>query len=107
LCGNASRSIVQNPRSRVPTPQGSRPGSRAPSPAAIASPAVSGTSTVPAIPVVKSIKTAKDEKKARAIQYNKDAKKPNVHIGLHYGQVAEEYGLPANINVLIGEDKHR
>jgi hypothetical protein len=128
LCGNASRSIVQNPHSRAPTPQGSRPvagpvagtgfrpGSRAcsrtPSPAAAAAVGshVPGTLHVSTAPVAKAgpkMTTAEDEKKTRAIQYSKDAKKPNVHMGLHYSHVSEEYGVPANINVLIGEDKHR
>jgi hypothetical protein len=36
-----------------------------------------------------------------------DQRRPNIHIGLHYENIAEEYGLPSSSNVLIGEDKHR
>jgi hypothetical protein len=34
-------------------------------------------------------------------------KLPNIHVGIHYPAQADEYGTPANCNVLIGEDKHR
>ncbi|KAI1002317.1 hypothetical protein K3495_g5886 [Podosphaera aphanis] len=34
-------------------------------------------------------------------------KRPNMHIAVHYTALAEEYGLPVNVNVLVGEDKHR
>jgi hypothetical protein len=50
---------------------------------------------------------ATDEDKKRAVQYLNDSKKPNMHAGLHYYQLMEEYGMPSNCNVLIGEDKHR
>lgn len=43
----------------------------------------------------------------KAEQYLKDIKKPNMHIAIHYPQLCEEYRLPVNFNVLIGEDKHR
>lgn len=33
--------------------------------------------------------------------------RPNVHVGLHYVDVAREYATPNNCNVLIGEDKHQ
>lgn len=45
--------------------------------------------------------------KKQEAQYISDLQRPNVHTGLHYQDVLEEYGLPSNINVLIGEDKHR
>ena len=34
-------------------------------------------------------------------------KLPNLHTALHYLTLAEEYAMSANLNVLIGEDKHR
>jgi hypothetical protein len=34
-------------------------------------------------------------------------KLPNLHTALHYPALAEEYAMPANCNVLVGEDKHR
>ena len=39
--------------------------------------------------------------------YTKAGERPNVHARLHYKAVVDEYGLASNINVLIGEDKHR
>lgn len=93
---------------------GTRAGSRTSSPVPIASPSTYAIrqSNPPAIVTTKVKKFTKAEeeardKKGRKEQYNKDAKKPNVHIGLHFGMVEQEYGLPANLNVLIGEDKHR
>ena len=40
-------------------------------------------------------------------EYENDQKRPNVHTALHYETVMMEYAMPSNINVLIGEDKHR
>ncbi|KAL9036395.1 MAG: hypothetical protein Q9180_004325 [Flavoplaca navasiana] len=40
-------------------------------------------------------------------EYENDQKRPNVHIALHYEDTMVEYGMPSNVNVLIGEDKHR
>lgn len=40
-------------------------------------------------------------------QYTKDCQRPNVHVGLHYSAVVEEYGLASLVNVLGGEDKHK
>jgi hypothetical protein len=42
-----------------------------------------------------------------AEQYNNDKRRPNVHTALHYEMLMSEYAVPANCNVLIGEDKHR
>jgi hypothetical protein len=36
-----------------------------------------------------------------------DAVRPNVHLGIHYPDFAEEYALPSNIHTLVGEDLHR
>ena len=33
--------------------------------------------------------------------------RPNMHIGIHYGDQAREYTVVNNSNVLIGEDKHQ
>lgn len=30
-----------------------------------------------------------------------------MHVGIHYTEIMDEYALPSNCNVLIGEDKHR
>jgi hypothetical protein len=50
-------------------------------------------------PVVKKTKGS--------IQYSRDQARPNVHTGLHYPVIAAEYGLPSNVNVLIGEAQHK
>ena len=43
----------------------------------------------------------------KAEQYTKDTKKPNFHTAIHYSTMADEYSIPSNGQVLIGEDKHR
>lgn len=43
----------------------------------------------------------------RAKEFRAIKQRPNVHIGLHYPRLAEEYGVPNNCNVLAGENKHR
>ena len=42
-----------------------------------------------------------------AIGWIKDKDRPNLHVGLHYQALIGEYATPCNLNVLIGEDKHR
>jgi len=44
---------------------------------------------------------------ALAQTYLNSMRLPNVHVAVHYLALAEEYAIPANCNVLIGEDKHR
>ncbi|KAA6411906.1 MAG: hypothetical protein FRX48_04056 [Lasallia pustulata] len=39
--------------------------------------------------------------------YQKLKQRPNMHIGLHYGDVSDEYGTPTNVDTFIGEDRHR
>jgi hypothetical protein len=34
-------------------------------------------------------------------------RRPNMHIGVHYPRQADEYGVPNNSMVLVGENKHR
>ena len=50
-------------------------------------------------------------KKARVSQkaqeFTNDQRRPNMHVAIHYEAVMQEYGMPSNLNVLIGEDKHR
>lgn len=43
----------------------------------------------------------------RSLQLRQDQDRPNVHVGLHYVEQANEYALPYNCNVLSGEDQHR
>jgi len=40
-------------------------------------------------------------------KYQRVQLRPNMHIGVHYPDIAEEYGTPWNCNVLIDENKHR
>jgi hypothetical protein len=47
------------------------------------------------------------EMAALAQTYLKSMKLPNLHTALHYLTLAEEYAMSANLNLLIGEDKHR
>ena len=42
-----------------------------------------------------------------ATDWIRDKDRPNLHTGLHYKALIGEYGTPCNLNVLIGEDKHR
>jgi hypothetical protein len=44
---------------------------------------------------------------AKAVAYERDLKQPNMHTALYYDSMSHEYGIPSNVNVLIGEDKHR
>lgn len=60
-------------------------------------------------PTISRSKVEEESKqlKQRQNQHMNNLNRPNIHIGLHYGQLMEEYGLPSMCNVLIGEDKHR
>jgi hypothetical protein len=42
-----------------------------------------------------------------AADWLRDKNRPNFHTGLHYQTFIDEFGTPCNMNVLIGEDKHR
>jgi len=105
LCNFASRSILANPRSRV----GSRGGSQVPSVEASRSGSIL-LGQMEDVQQENNIITGleKEQGKAtRAAQYLNDTMRPNIHIGVHYPQFAEEYALPKNLNVLSGEDFHR
>ena len=43
----------------------------------------------------------------KATEYLNDRRRPNIHTALHYEATMKEFGTPSNVNVLIGEDKHR
>lgn len=45
--------------------------------------------------------------RGRAVKFRQMVDRPNMHNGLHYEDIATEYGYPLNVNVLIGEDMHR
>lgn len=81
LCEAAAMSSLANPLSRAATPVSqshSQDGTPEPR-----------TSTV------------------KSKQYRADQNRPNVHVGVHYPEMAKEYGLVSNSNVYIGEDQHR
>ncbi|KAF7532596.1 hypothetical protein G7054_g7828 [Neopestalotiopsis clavispora] len=43
----------------------------------------------------------------QSAQYMSDTLRPNIHIGVHYPLLFEEYALPVNVNTLTGENLHR
>ena len=45
--------------------------------------------------------------KAAKTKYQRLMALPNVHQGIHFAAVVEEYGSMANVNVMIGEGKHK
>lgn len=47
------------------------------------------------------------EQGKKAATYESYIKKPNIYVAIHYAATADEYRLPVNMNVLVGEDKHR
>lgn len=47
------------------------------------------------------------EQDKKAAIYESYIKKPNMHVAIYYAATADEYRLPVNINVLVGEDKYR
>ncbi|KAF1816368.1 hypothetical protein P152DRAFT_388522 [Eremomyces bilateralis CBS 781.70] len=96
LLQQAADSLTENPRrrrslSRESQPTGTTQSQRTQGPR----PGVEHTVDVP------------KESAAKAVLYLSDIKKPNMHTALHYPQLAEEYAMPSNCNVLVGEDKHR
>lgn len=48
-----------------------------------------------------------DSTAKRARQYIADTMRPNAHIGIHYPEIAHEYGLPKNVDSLEGEAFHK
>ena len=53
------------------------------------------------------IEVAAASDKRKEAEYRRMKIRPNMHVGIHYPQQAEEYSLPYNSNVLAGENKHR
>ena len=43
----------------------------------------------------------------KAAAYRNFMSRPNVHVGLHFDEVASEYATPNNVVTFSGEDKHR
>ncbi|KAL9035485.1 MAG: hypothetical protein Q9180_004837 [Flavoplaca navasiana] len=48
-----------------------------------------------------------DDANKAALTYQKVQSRPNVHVALHFTDVAAEYATPNNCTTLTGEDKHR
>ena len=99
LCICAARSIATNPR--VYGSFGSRQASTRPEFAS------AGPSDV----LLPSREVDEDdgqqEEPKRSSQLSRDMVRPNIHVGVHFAMIAEEYGLTLNVNVLSGEDRHR
>jgi hypothetical protein len=72
-------------------------GSRAGTPVGFAKPTKSRT----------NMAEESQELKEKQQQHLNNTHRPNVHVGLHYTEMMDQYGLPSLCNVLIGEDKHR
>lgn len=51
--------------------------------------------------------TPRKEKNKRATEIERMSARPNMHIGLHYGEMINDWGVANNGNVLLGEDQHR
>ena len=49
----------------------------------------------------------KEQRSKKAVEYANEQNRPNFHTALHLKAMMEEYGMPSNCNVLIGEEKHR
>nr|KMM66395.1 hypothetical protein CPAG_02734 [Coccidioides posadasii RMSCC 3488] len=105
------QSLIDAAASAVETthPAGTRAGSRAasitsarPSPVPIELPALDSYAKETGVPIAENFDS---KKKTKAIRSFKN--RPNMHVGIHYPAQANEYAIPNNCNVLIGEDKHR
>ncbi|SMR43431.1 unnamed protein product [Zymoseptoria tritici ST99CH_3D1] len=98
----ARTTAARGSRAATPTPGGSRAGTPADDQdqgdTGMGTEFDDGDGTVPQ-------KTASAPLKARQLRAMK--RRPNVHTGLHYAELRDEYGLISNHNVLIGEDRHR
>ena len=101
LSEDASAAILGNPRrskSRTPGPKFIVPSTSTGSGMGMLPP------TIPASQMPPQLGKEFREKLDQAIR---DSRRPNVHAGLHYEELAEEYGIPGNIQVLSGEAKHK
>ena len=78
--------------------RGSRPTSRAGTPASLGLTAAAGRL---------DLNDEADEVSKKTIRYRRDQERPNVHTGRHYPAIIQEYGLAANCNVLVGEQEHK
>jgi hypothetical protein len=99
LCQFASRSVFDNPRAwslvKTPAPQ-------------LSVPPLSNREMPPPDVPLRSVETTQViQPPKRATQYLHDMMRPNIHMGVHYPLIAEEYSLPVNTNTLIGENYHR
>lgn len=116
LCLCASRAITANPRaynqfgSRQPSivpqsrMQSIEPGLMLPPPLPVAPQPITADR-----PIQSTEETGEQGHQGgpkRAGQYMHDMMRPNVHMGIHYPVIAEEYGLPVNNNTLPGERLH-
>ena len=97
LLGVAANAAISNPRSRSTTPMRS----------VISSIEGETDSQSPMFPSNAQTQKSKDAQTQKSKEYLNDQKRPNIHTALHYEATMTEFGMPSNVNVLIGEDKHR
>ncbi|KAK3896333.1 hypothetical protein C8A05DRAFT_20664, partial [Staphylotrichum tortipilum] len=57
--------------------------------------------------VVADVDAPENAESGRSLQYMNDTLRPNIHVGVHFPDFAEEYALPVNCNTLTGENLHR
>jgi transposase-like protein len=80
----------------------------------LATPAAGSRATTPVVASFKkptksrtNLAEESQQLKDKQQQHLNNTHRPNIHIGLHYSEMMDQYGLPSLYNVLIGEDKHR
>ena len=94
LLSFAAFAANSNPRSRSATP--ARRGSVEPN-----------VGILPSIEDREYLSNQPDRVSQKAQEFKNDQRRPNMHVAVHYEAVMQKYGMPSNLSVLIGEDKHR
>ena len=94
LLAVAAIAANENPRSRSATPVRQQAGSVIPS--------IEDRSESQSRMIIPNVRVTQ-----KAQEYLNDQRRPNLHTTFHYEATMMEYDMPSNINVLIGEDKHR
>lgn len=112
LCQFTSQSIIDNPRAWSTTSGSgqSRPQSMAPPlpQRPSVSQATYRAGTVDSDTALPSTEPGEGQSAPkRATQYIHNMMRPNVHMGVHYKTIADEYALPVNVNTLLGKNQHR
>ncbi|KAI1811386.1 hypothetical protein GGS20DRAFT_588590 [Poronia punctata] len=112
FCEATSTAVSRRSQSRSAEPVGSMLPTVASGTEAIES----GPAAVSAAIAIQSVEEIEDPQvglepvemtTAKSTKYKLWMSRPNVHIGLHYQEVLEEYGLPSLPNVIVFEIKHK